>query len=52
MAVMAQGRTADGTGLMISSSRAILYASPGPDFADAAHRAADEMRKSVNSFRH
>ena len=51
-AVMAQGRTADGTGLMISSSRAILYASAGQDFADVAHRAADEMRKSVNSFRH
>jgi orotidine-5'-phosphate decarboxylase len=50
-AVMAHGRTADGTGLMISSSRAILYASAGSDFAEVAHRAADEMRKSVNSFR-
>jgi orotidine-5'-phosphate decarboxylase len=48
---MAHGRTADGTGLMISSSRAILYASAGSDFAEVAHRAADEMRKSVNSFR-
>lgn len=51
-AVMEHGKTADGTGLMISSSRAIIYASPGPDFADAAHRAANEMRKLVNSFRH
>lgn len=50
-AVMHHGQTRDGTGLMISSSRAILYASTGPDFADAARRAADEMRKSVNSFR-
>ena len=50
-AVMRHGRTADGTGLMISSSRAILYASAGSDFADVAHRAAEEMRKSVNSFR-
>jgi orotidine-5'-phosphate decarboxylase len=51
-AVMRHGQTADGTGLMISSSRAILYASAGSDFADAAHRAASEMRKLVNSFRH
>jgi orotidine-5'-phosphate decarboxylase len=50
-AVMHHGQTRDGTGLMISSSRAILYASTGPDFAEAARRAADEMRKSVNSFR-
>jgi orotidine-5'-phosphate decarboxylase len=50
-AVMANGRTRDGTGLMISSSRAILYAGSGPDFAELAHRAAEEMRKFVNSFR-
>ncbi|KAF1006366.1 MAG: Orotidine 5'-phosphate decarboxylase [Luteibacter sp.] len=51
-AVMQHGKTPDGTGLMISSSRAIIYASSGKDFGDAAHRAADEMRKLVNSFRH
>ena len=51
-AVMEHGKTKDGTGLMISSSRAIIYAGSGPDFADTAHRAADEMRKLVNSFRH
>jgi orotidine-5'-phosphate decarboxylase len=50
-AVMAQGSTIDGRGLMISSSRAILYASAGPDFAEVAHRAADDLRKTVNSFR-
>lgn len=49
-AVVREGRTAGGTGLMISSSRAILYAGSGSDFADVAHRAAEEMRKSVNSF--
>ncbi|QWT20370.1 orotidine-5'-phosphate decarboxylase [Bacillus sp. NP157] len=49
--VMKHGQTDDGKGLMISSSRAILYASSGSDFAEAAHRTADEMRKSVNSFR-
>lgn len=50
-AVMKQGGTADGGGLMISSSRAILYASAGADFADVAHRAADDLRKLVNSYR-
>jgi len=50
-AVLRQGKTADGTGLMISSSRAILYASGGPDFADVAHRAADDLRKLVNLHR-
>lgn len=50
-AVMKHGQTSDGSGLMISSSRAIIYASSESDFAEAAYRAADEMRKSVNSFR-
>ena len=30
------GQTAAGTGLIVSSSRAILYAAPGADFAHAA----------------
>lgn len=50
-AVMKHGQTSDGAGLMISSSRAILYASSGRDFAEVAHRTADEMRKLINSFR-
>ena len=39
-ASVAAGATADGRGLLISSSRAILYASGGPDFAEAARAAA------------
>lgn len=50
-AVMAHGCTTDGHGLMISSSRAIIYASAESDYAELAHRAADDMRKLVNSFR-
>jgi orotidine-5'-phosphate decarboxylase len=50
-AVLAHGRTADGTGLMISSSRAILYASPGRDFADAARRATIDLRDDINRYR-
>ena len=33
------GQNAQGTGLLVSSSRAILYASQGADFARAARRA-------------
>ncbi len=50
-AVVTNAKTADGTGLMVSSSRAILYASQGEDFADAAARAARELRDQINRFR-
>jgi len=50
-AVVTNGRTADGTGLIISSSRAILYASPGEDFVDAARNATLELRDTINRYR-
>jgi orotidine-5'-phosphate decarboxylase len=49
--VMAAGKTAAGTGLVISSSRAILYASGGEDFAEAARKAAQDLRDSINAHR-
>ena len=49
--VMAAGKTAAGTGLVISSSRAILYASSGDNFAAAARKAAQELRDSINAHR-
>ena len=49
--VMAAGKTAAGTGLVISSSRAILYASSGDDFAAAARKATQELRDSINAHR-
>jgi orotidine-5'-phosphate decarboxylase len=49
--VMAAGKTAAGTGLVISSSRAILYASAGNDFAEAARAAARDLRDSINAHR-
>jgi orotidine-5'-phosphate decarboxylase len=49
--VMKAGKTAAGTGLVISSSRAILYASSGDDFASAARKAAQELRDSINANR-
>ena len=45
------GRTGDGTGLVISSSRAILYASPGTDFTTAARKATATLRDQINVSR-
>jgi orotidine-5'-phosphate decarboxylase len=50
-AVVRQGANADGTGLVISSSRAILYAGAGEDYADAARRAALAQRDAINRYR-
>ncbi|CAJ4842976.1 orotidine 5'-phosphate decarboxylase [Burkholderia pseudomallei] len=50
-ATVAAGRTADGAGMMINSSRAILYASRGDDFADAAARTAERTRDAINAHR-
>jgi len=52
-ATVKAGRTADGTGMMINSSRAILYATPkdGEDFAAAAKRVARETRDAINVAR-
>jgi orotidine-5'-phosphate decarboxylase len=51
-AVLKHGATAGGTGLMISSSRAILYAGQGENFALAARAAASELRDTINRHRH
>ncbi|MFK2878983.1 orotidine-5'-phosphate decarboxylase [Rhodanobacter hydrolyticus] len=50
-AVLRHGLTAGGSGLMISSSRAILYAGSGEDFAQAARAAAQELRDNINRHR-
>ena len=50
-ATLAAGRTADGTGLMINSSRAVLYAGKGEDFAEAAREAARGTRDAINACR-
>ncbi len=48
---VSNGQTASGAGLMISSSRAILYASSSPDFAEAARKAAATLREQINASR-
>src|ERR1700754_827376 len=45
------GRTAAGTGMLINSSRAIIYAGKDDDFAEAAAKAAVETRDRINAFR-
>jgi orotidine-5'-phosphate decarboxylase len=50
-AVVTNAKTTDGTGLVVSSSRAILYASEGDDFADAAATAAKSLRDEINRYR-
>jgi orotidine-5'-phosphate decarboxylase len=47
-AAVTHGPTSDGTGPVINSSRGIIYASPGPDFADAARTAAQTLRDRIN----
>jgi orotidine-5'-phosphate decarboxylase len=48
---VASGRTPDGGGLILNSSRAILYASQGEDFALAARTAAQSLRAQINLHR-
>ena len=54
-ATVQAGRSTRGTGLMINSSRAILYAgsgkNSGEDYADAARRVARETRDTINRYR-
>ena len=45
------GQSAEGAGLLISSSRAILYASQGADFASAARTATATLREQINKHR-
>ena len=50
-ATVTAGKTAAGTGLMINSSRAILYAGKGEDYAAAARQVALETRDAINRWR-
>ncbi|MEO6800285.1 MAG: orotidine-5'-phosphate decarboxylase [Rhodanobacter sp.] len=49
--VLRHGLARDGTGLLISSSRAILYAGNDEDFAQAARAAANDLRQAINHCR-
>jgi len=45
------GRNSKGTGMIINSSRGIIYAGKGKDFAEAARTAAMELRDEINKYR-
>ena len=48
---VANGIRADGTGLLVSSSRGIIYAGSGPDFAERARLATIKLQEQVNAVR-
>ena len=50
-AAVRAGRTAAGKGLIINSSRGILYAGSGADFAAAARAATRKLRDEINACR-
>ncbi|MDR1850249.1 MAG: orotidine-5'-phosphate decarboxylase [Zoogloeaceae bacterium] len=47
-ATVKAGKTADGRGLILNSSRAILYAGEGENYATAAFNAAQQTRDAIN----
>ena len=47
-ATVRNGVDAKGRNAIINSSRGIIYASSGPDYAEAARKAAAEMRDAIN----
>ncbi|WP_301117605.1 orotidine-5'-phosphate decarboxylase [Pusillimonas sp. (ex Stolz et al. 2005)] len=51
VATVKAGRTAAGTGMMINSSRAIIYAGSGDDWREAAAKAAMDTRDAINAAR-
>ena len=53
-ATVKAGRSSSGAGMMINSSRAILYAKPEANehFTEAASRVAQQTRDAINQFRH
>ncbi len=50
-ALVRNGKTVDGDGLVVSTSRAVLYASGGPEYAEAAGVAARGLRDQINRYR-
>ena len=50
-ATVSAGKTGHATGLMINSSRAILYAGKDEGFAAAARQVAQETRDAINQYR-
>lgn len=45
------GKNSKGQGMIINSSRGIIFASSGKDFAEAARAATQHLRAKINSYR-
>ena len=45
------GMNSKGAGMIINSSRAVIYAGDGDDFAEAARNAAMDLRDEINRYR-
>lgn len=50
-ATVLAGQDSRGRGMIISASRSIIYASQGPDFAQAARKATVELNTLINRYR-
>jgi orotidine-5'-phosphate decarboxylase len=50
-AVVKMGQDSFGAGLMISSSREIIYAGDGEDYAQKSRAAAQKLRETINRYR-
>jgi orotidine-5'-phosphate decarboxylase len=44
-------KTMDGRGMIINSSRGIIFASPGPDFAEVARTETEKLKELINQYR-
>lgn len=50
-ATVKAGKDSHDAGMIINSSRGIIYASTGPDFALAARKATEALRAEINTYR-
>jgi orotidine-5'-phosphate decarboxylase len=50
-ATVKAGKDSRTWGMIINSSRGIIYASKGPDFAGAARKATEQLRTQINMYR-
>jgi len=49
-AVLSEGRSQNGYGILVNVSRQVLYASPGPDYAQAARREAQRLVDAMKPY--
>jgi len=50
-ATVTAGKDSRGWGMIVNSSRGIIFASKGPDFAEAARSATQKLHDDINTYR-